>query len=112
MINYKSNELLHSEDFVEWDIHTERRENLQTTEKISLATYSCSRKDYESFYPINSAQTVSYNFLRNQSVLRCIDKDANLEIFGMDDINSYALNVDLIPCKACNKTKEEMQEYL
>jgi hypothetical protein len=30
----------------------------------------------------------------------------------MDYINSYALNIDLIACKDCGKTKEEIIEYL
>ena len=33
-------------------------------------------------------------------------------LYGMDDINSLALNVDLIACRDCNKTLEEVKEYL
>jgi hypothetical protein len=47
-----------------------------------------------------------------QNVLRCIDRDAVLQIQGMDDINSQALNVDFIACRDCGKTKEEIMEYL
>jgi hypothetical protein len=56
VINYKTNTQLHSSDFVEWEIYIERRENLHTTERVILSTHPCSLKDYDNFYPINSAQ--------------------------------------------------------
>ena len=40
--NYITNESLDSNEFVEWEIYLERRENLLTTEKIVLETHSCS----------------------------------------------------------------------
>jgi hypothetical protein len=33
-------------------------------------------------------------------------------VFGMDDINSFALNVDLIACRDCNKTLDEIKDHL
>ena len=42
----------------------------------------------------------------------CIDPNAKLELYGMDDINSFAFNVDLIACRECGKTKEELLEHL
>jgi hypothetical protein len=30
----------------------------------------------------------------------------------MDDINSLALNVDLVACRDCNKSLDEVKEYL
>jgi len=42
----------------------------------------------------------------------CIDHDEDIPIYGMDDIRSFALNVDLLACRNCGKTKEELLDYL
>jgi len=42
----------------------------------------------------------------------CIEPNLDLELYGMDDINSYAFNVDLIACRDCDNSKEDLLDYL
>jgi len=53
--NYMTNEQLNSKEFVEWELYIEKRENLKTVEKTIVQTQPCTKADYDSFYPINSA---------------------------------------------------------
>jgi hypothetical protein len=58
--------------------------------------------------------------LREKEVLWCIDRDQELAIRGMDEIDSVSLNVDLMPCKpselnnytCSDQTLDQLKDYL
>jgi hypothetical protein len=117
-VNYNGLEAIDDESRIEWKVTLDTYKNLQLIDSQILDVHICKEEDYQQFFPVVDANKDFLARLKEQNALFCLEQDYDIKIRGKDEIDSVALNIDLIPCqnttaKTCaNDSLETLQEFL